>query len=234
MALPKLETPTYTLTLPSTGEEVKYRPFLVKEQKQLMMAEESKNDDEMVDTMANLIRDCTFNGVNPDTCPVFDAEYIFLRVRGKSVGDKVNLNLKCPDDKKTMIPVTIDLSEVEINMTDDHTNIIQVNDTVKLVFSYPLLKHTKMFVDGKESEMIFKTLEKCISEIHFGEDIYNKVDISEKELKDFIDSLNTEQFEKIIQFFETMPKLRHVVEVTNPKTKVKSEVLLEGLNSFLE
>jgi len=224
MALPKLETPTYTLTLPSTGEEIKYRPFLVKEQKQLMMAEESKSDDEMVDTMANLIRDCTFNGVNPDTCPIFDAEYIFLRVRGKSVGDKVDINLKCPDDKKTMIPVTIDLSEVEINMTDDHTNIIQVNDTVKLVFSYPLLKHTKMFVDGKESEMIFKTLEKCISEIH----------LSEKELKDFIDSLNTEQFEKIIQFFETMPKLRHVVEVTNPKTKVKSEILLEGLNSFLE
>ena len=135
MALPKLETPTYTLTLPSTGEEVKYRPFLVKEQKQLMIAEESKNDDEMVDTMSNLIRDCTFNGVNPDTCPVFDAEYIFLRVRGKSVGDKVNLNLKCPDDKKTMAPVTLDLSEVEINMTDDHTNVIEINDTVKIVFS---------------------------------------------------------------------------------------------------
>ena len=234
MALPKLETPTYTLILPSTGEEIKYRPFLVKEQKQLMMAEESKNQDDMINTMSALIRDCTFGAVNPDTCPIFDAEYIFLRVRGKSVGDKVDINLKCPDDNKTMAPVTLDLSEIEVNMTDDHTNVLQVTDDIKIVFSYPLLKHTKMFVDGKETELIFKTLEKCITEIHFGEDIYNRVDISDKELNEFIESLNTTQFEKIIQFFETMPKLRHVVEVTNPKTNVKSEVLLEGLNSFLE
>ena len=133
-----------------------------------------------------------------------------------------------------MAPVTLDLSEIEVNMTDDHTNVLQVTDDVKMVFSYPLLKHTKMFVDGKETELIFKTLEKCITEIHFGEDIYNRVDISDKELNEFIESLNTTQFEKIIQFFETMPKLRHVVEVTNPKTKVKGDVLLEGLNSFLE
>ena len=118
-------------------------------------------------------------------------------------------------------------------MTDDHTNIIQVNDDVKLVFTYPSFKTTKSLLDGKERND-FEIVRKCISEIHFGEDIYNKVDMSEKELKDFIESLNTEQFEKIIQFFETMPKLRHVVEVTNPKTKVKSEILLEGLNSFLE
>ena len=152
MALPKLETPTYTLILPSTGEEIKYRPFLVKEQKQLMMAEESKNQDDMINTMSALIRDCTFGAVNPDTCPIFDAEYIFLRVRGKSVGDKVDINLKCPDDNETMAPVTIDLSEIEVNMTDDHTNVLQVTDDIKIVFSYPLLKHTKMFVDGKETE----------------------------------------------------------------------------------
>ena len=222
MALPKLETPTYTLTLPSTGEEIKYRPFLVKEQKRLLLAQDSKDEDEVIDAMSALIKDCTFDGVNPKSCSLFDAEYIFLKVRGKSVGDK-----------ETMTPVTIDLSEVEVQMTDDHTNEVQVTDTVKMILRYPLLSDMKVF-KGKPEEMIFKALDSCITEIHFGEDIYNKKDISEKELNDFIDSLNTEQFENISKFFETMPKLRHVVEVTNPKTKVKGEILLEGLDSFLE
>jgi|TARA_B100000424_G_scaffold247826_1_gene220491 hypothetical protein len=233
MALPKLETPTYTLTLPSTGEEIKYRPFLVKEQKRLLLAQDSKDEDEVIDAMSALIKDCTFDGVNPKSCSLFDAEYIFLRVRGKSVGDKVNVNVRCPDDKETMTPVTIDLSEVEVQMTDDHTNEVQVTDTVKMILRYPLLSDMKVF-KGRPEEMIFKALDSCITEIHFGEDIYNKKDISEKELNDFIDSLNTEQFENISKFFETMPKLRHVVEVTNPKTKVKGEILLEGLDSFLE
>ena len=234
MALPKLETPTYTLTLPSTGEEIKYRPFLVKEQKQLMLAEESKNQDDMINTMSALIRDCTFGAVNPDTCPIFDAEYIFLRLRGKSVGDKVDINLKCPDDNKTMAPVTLDLSEIEVNMTDDHTRDIQVTDNVKMILDYPLLNDTKAFIAKKDDSVIFDALESCVKEIHFGETVYQKVDISKKDLTDFIDSLDTEQFSKILKFFESMPKLRHVIEVTNPKTKVTSEILLEGLDSFLE
>jgi len=234
MALPKLETPTYTLTLPSTGEEIKYRPFLVKEQKQLMMAEESKSDDEMVDTMANLIRDCTFNGVNPDTCPIFDAEYIFLRVRGKSVGDKIDLVATCPDDEETKVNFTLDISEIEVQMTDEHTNTVEISDNVKMVFDYPMMSSTVNYINDERPDIMFDVVRDCVKEIHFGEDIYNKVDLSKKDLNDFIDSLDTEQFTKVMEFFETMPKLRHVVEVENPKTKVKSEILLEGLENFLE
>jgi hypothetical protein len=233
MALPKLETKTYTLTLPSTGEEIKYRPFLVKEQKTLMMAQESKVDSEIVDSMNQLIKDCTFEGVNPTTCPMFDAEYIFLKLRAKSVGEKVNITVTCPDDEETTVVVSLNLDDIECNMTDDHTNVVEIADEVKVFFNYPLLSSYKNIDKESDVTSLFNMIASCIKEIHFGEKIFNKVDMSEKDVTEFIESLSTIQFKKISDFFETMPRLRHAVEVTNPNTKVKSEVVIQGLQSFL-
>ena len=233
MALPKLETKTYTLTLPSTGEEVKYRPFLVKEQKTLLMAQESNSQNEVVDAMTQLINDCTFGKVDPKTCPMFDAEYIFLKLRAKSVGEKAEVQVTCPDDEKTKVSVSLNLEDIECTVTDNHTNEVQITDTVKIVFSYPLLNSFRNIKSGNQTEALFQMISDCVQEIHYGEEIYNKIDISSKDLTEFMDSLDTGQFKKISDFFETMPKLRHAIEVTNPETKVKGEVVLQGLQSFL-
>jgi hypothetical protein len=233
MALPKLETPTYTLTLPSNDEEVKYRPFLVKEQKRIMMAQESENEKEMIDAMKQLIRDCTFKKVDPNVCPVFDAEYIFLQIRSKSVGEKVRVNVTCPDDKKTKVEKEIDINDIRVSVFEDHTNEVQVTDNIKMIFDYPLLSSYGKYNKANPNEIAFTIINDCVREIHFGEDIHNRKDITNKELTDFVDSLSTEQFTNVMTFFNTMPKLRHVFEVENPKTKVKSEIVLEGLRSFL-
>ena len=234
MALPKLETKTYTLTLPSTGEDIKFRPFLVKEQKILMMAQESKNTSEIADAMSQLISDCTFGKVDPKTCPMFDAEYIFLKLRAKSVGETAQVQITCPDDDKTKVNVTINLEEVECNMTEDHTNIVEVTDNIKIIFNYPLLStYQNNELEEDKTKKIFSMLVECIQEIHHGDKVYNRIDVSKKELNEFIDSFDTTQFKKVSNFFETMPRLRHIVEVTNPETKVKSEVPIEGLASFL-
>jgi len=233
MALPKLETPVYTLTIPSTDEEIKYRPFLVKEQKRMIMAQESEDDKQILDAMIQLIRDCTFNSINPSTCPLFDAEYIFLQIRSKSVGETISLDITCPDDKKTIVSKDIPISEINISVFDDHSNEVNITDDIKVTFDYPLLTSYATYNQASMSEMAFVVINDCLKDISWGETTYNKTDISKKELDDFIDSLNTEQFEKVMKFFETMPKLRLVVEVDNPNTKVKSEVALEGLRSFL-
>ena len=234
MALPKLETKTYTLTLPSTGEDIKFRPFLVKEQKILLMAQESKNTSEIADAMSQLISDCTFGKVDPKTCPMFDAEYIFLKLRAKSVGETAQVQITCPDDDKTKVNVTINLEEVECNMTEDHTNIVEVTDNIKIIFNYPLLStYQNNELEEDKTKKIFSMLVECIQEIHHGDKVYNRIDVSIKELNEFIDSFDTTQFKKVSNFFETMPRLRHIVEVTNPETKVKSEVPIEGLASFL-
>ena len=234
MALPKLETKTYTLTLPSTGEDIKFRPFLVKEQKILLMAQESKNTSEIADAMSQLISDCTFGKVDPKTCPMFDAEYIFLKLRAKSVGETAQVQITCPDDDKTKVNVTINLEEVECNMTEDHTNIVEVTDNIKIIFNYPLLStYQNTELEADKTKKIFSMLVECIQEIHHGDKVYNRIDVSKKELNEFIDSFDTTQFKKVSNFFETMPRLRHIVEVTNPETKVKSEVPIEGLASFL-
>jgi len=233
MALPKLETKTYTLTLPSTGKDIKYRPFLVKEQKILLMSQESNSDSETIDAMSQLIKDCTFGKVDPETCPLFDAEYIFLKLRSKSVGEKVEVKVTCPDDEKTKVNVLVNLEEVECAMTDNHNNIVEITDDVKVIFGYPLLSSFKSTNKKNQTEVMFEMIQNCVEEIHYGEDIYNKIDITSKELTEFFDSLNTEQFKNISDFFESMPRLRHVIEVTNPETKVKGEILLQGLQSFL-
>ena len=234
MALPKLNTLTYELELPSSGEKLKYRPFLVKEQKALMIAQESEDDKSIENTFAQIINDRVFDDVDPYTMPMFDIEYLFLRIRGKSVGEKVKLNLLCPDDEKTRVDVEVNLEEVDIQMSKDHTNIIKLTDDIHIIMKYPCLKDMAGFDDTGEVSSIFDMIKRCIFEVRDGETVYNKVDISEKELDDFIDSMSTENFEQVSNFFSTMPKLFHEIEVKNPKTKKKNKIPIEGLQSFFE
>jgi hypothetical protein len=232
MALPKLNTPTYELELPSTSKKIKYRPFLVKEQKILMMAQDSEDETEISEAVGSLVQSCTFGEIDPKTSPMFDIEFLFLKIRGKSVGDKIELNLICPDDGKTQVKKTIDLEDVGIHMLEDHTNEIAISDECKIIFRYPILSDMKG-VAVSDISSAFSVISSCISEIHYGDDIYNKNDISKKDIEEFIDSLTGEQFEKVTGFFQTMPKLRYVVEVINPETKKSNEIVVEGLQSFL-
>ena len=232
MALPKLNTLTYELELPSTGEKLKYRPFLVKEQKALMIAQESEDDKLIENTFAQIINDCVLDDVDPYSMPMFDIEYLFLRIRGKSVGEKVKLNLLCPDDEKTRVDVEIDLEKVDVQMAKDHTNIVNLTESVKLIMRYPCLKDMAGFDNTGEVTSMFDMIKRCIYEVHDGDTVYNKVDISEKELDDFIDSMSTDNFEELTKFFNTMPKLFHEIEVKNPKTKKKNKIPVEGLQNF--
>jgi len=232
MALPKINTPTFELELPSTGLPIKYRPFLVKEQKLLLMAQETGEEQDIANAMGDLVTSCTFNKIDAKLSPMFDIEYLFLRIRGKSVGEIIDLNLTCPDDGKTQVMYKLNLEDVSINMLDDHTNEIQLLDNCKIVFRYPVLSDMKG-ITGSGTESIFKLMTSCVSEIHYGDDIYRKSDMTDKDINEFIDQLTGDQFEKITEFFNSMPKLRHVINITNPKTKKKSEVVLEGLQSFL-
>ena len=235
MALPKLNTPTYSLELPSTGEEVKFRPFLVKEQKLLMLAQESENNKEMLDTVVKIVSSCTFNKVDPTHSPLFDIEYVFLKLRAKSVGEKVEVTLLCPDDEETYTTKKINLDKIEIEVDESHSNEIQLTEQIKLIMKYPQMSDMNQIntQDNSQINLVFSVLKHCILEVQDGDTSYQKVDISDKDLEEFIDSFDTEQFEKIMTFFETMPKLREKVEVTNPKTQVTSEIVLEGLESFL-
>ena len=232
MALPKLNTLTYELELPSTGEKLKYRPFLVKEQKALMIAQESEDNKALENTFAQIIKDCVLDDVDPYVMPMFDIEYIFLRIRGKSVGEKVKLNVLCPDDEETRVDVEIDLEKVNVQRSEEHTNIVNLTKDIKLVMRYPCLKDMSVFGEGAETSNLFDMVKRCVHEIHDGDTVYNKVDISEKELDEFIDSMSTENFEQVTNFFNTMPKLLHEIEVTNPKTKKKNKIPIEGLQSF--
>ena len=235
MALPKLKTPVYTLDLPSTGEKVKYRPFLVKEQKILMMAQESENETEIFDAVTTLVNSCTFDKIDGKKSPLFDIEYIFLKIRSKSVGETTTINVLCPDDNETYAPVSIKFDDVYVQMIDDHSNIIEITDDIKMVMKYPQLSDIKSMSSVKnEQSQVFDILKKCIWEVHHGDVIHNRVDVTDSDIEEFIDNFTTEQFEKVTQFFNTMPKLRHEVEVTNPKTKVKGKVIIEGLDNFLE
>mgnify|MGYP001196442167 CR=1 FL=1 len=232
--LPKLDNPTYELELPSTGEIVKYRPFLVKEQKVLMLAMESEKANQMKETMAQLISTCTFEQIDPYKVPMFDIEYMFLQIRGKSAGETVELSVICPDDEKTSTTIKINLSEVGVQMKNEHTNEIEVTDSIKIIMRYPSLNdYSTLDTDQGNAQALFSMLDNCIEEIHEGDKIHHKVDISEGELTEFIDSLPSDVMEKIGEFFESMPKLQHVVKVKNPKTKKTRELKVEGLQSFL-
>ena len=233
MALPKLETPTYELEQPSTGEKIKYRPFLVKEQKTLMMAQESGDEKQIKDSLASLISNCTFEKIDPYTVPLFDVELLFLRIRGKSVGEKVDLNLLCPDDNETTVNKTINLEDIDVNMKDGHTNKIDITDKIKIIMKYPTLNDMiDMSSDVSDVEEVFTMIKRCVHEIHDGKKVYNKIDMSDNELEEFIDSLTGVKFEEVTNFFQTMPKVQHAIEVKNPKTKKKGEVIIEGIQNF--
>ena len=233
MALPKLETPTYELSLPSTNEKIKYRPFLVKEQKLLYISQGSDDESAISDAVSSLVSSCTFGSVNPSVSPMFDIEYIFLQIRSKSVGETIEVSVTCPDDGKTKVPVKIKLDEVDVQMTTGHTNEVMLSDKLKLVLRYPLLKDMNRISGVSDIDKSFKILSNCMYEIHDGDKVYNTVDVTDEEINTFIEQMTTGQIQKVMEFFETMPKLRHVVKVTNPNTKVKSEVVVEGLPSFL-
>ena len=235
MALPKLDTPTYELELPSTGEKIKYRPFLVKEQKSLMIASESENETEIQNALANIISECTFGEINPFEVPLFDVEFMFLRIRGKSVGEKIELNVLCPDDNKTRTDITINLEDIDVHMKADHNNEIPVTKKITIFMRYHTLKDmTNITTDSSDVATVFNLIKRCISEIHDGDKIYNRIDISEKEIEEFVDNLPSGIFENLGEFFNSMPKVQHPVKVKNPKTKKTGEIVIEGIQSFFE
>ena len=234
MALPRIDTPTYQLTLPSTQEPIDYRPFLVKEQKIIMMAQESNDETQMVRAMTDLLTSCTFGKIDISVLPTYDVEYMFLKIRGKSAGETVELNLICPDDKETKVQTKINLEDIQVQMTVGHSNEIEITDKIKLYLKHPMFADAMSLNTETTSDSVFKLLNRCVVKIVYGDTEYNRVDITDKDIEEFVEQLNTEQIEKVINFFNTMPRLRHVVDVTNTKTKVRSEGLLEGLQSFLE
>ena len=234
MALPRIDTPTYQLTLPSTQEKIDFRPFLVKDQKIIMMAQETQDESQMIRAMSDLVKSCTNNKIDIDKLPIFDVEYMFLKIRGKSVGETVEINLICPDDNETQVPTKINLDDIQVQMTVGHNNIINITDKIKMELRYPIYDDATQVGGLETTDGVFKLLNKCISKIVYGDTEYNRVDITDKDIEEFLEQLNTEQFQKIVEFFNTMPKLRHVIPVKNPKTQVESEVVVEGLASFLE
>ena len=234
MGLPKLNSANYELSLPSTGATIKYRPFLVKEQKALMIAQESEDDKVIESTFAQIINDCVADNVDPYKMPMFDIEYVFLKIRSKSVGEVAELRVTCPDDEETKVNVSIPLEEVDVQMTKDHTNVISLTDDISVIMRYPCLGDMKGFNALGETKSLFEMVKRCIHEVHDGKEVYRRVDMSEKDLEDFIDSMSSKNFESVGEFFSSMPKLSYDLEVENPKTKVKSVIPIEGLQSFFE
>ena len=237
MALPKIETPTYELTLPSQDVKVKFRPFLVKEEKILLMALESQKSDEIFQATKQIIESCTFNNLKTDELPTFDLEYIFLQIRAKSVGEVSKFKVLCPDDKKTYADVEVDLTKVNVEVDDNHTNKLVVDEKRNLgvVLKYPTMNVLKSgTMENPTTEQIFDVLTECVDHIYEGDKIYPAKDSTPQEIKEFFESLSQDAFSKIKVFFDTMPRLRHELEITNPVTNVKSKVVLSGLNDFFE
>ncbi len=233
MALPRIDTPTYQTQLPSTGQKIQFRPFLVKEQKIIMMAQETQDEEQMLRAMSDLVSACTFNQIDVNNLPIYDIEYIFLRIRGKSVGETVELNLMCPDDEETKVLTKINLEDIQVNTTAGHNNVIDITDNMQLHLRHPIFSDAHLIKDGDNTDGLFKLLHRCVVKLVYNDEEFHRMDMSEKDITEFIEQMNNEQFENVIDFFKSMPKLKHVVNIVNPKTKVKSEVLLEGLNSFL-
>ena len=234
MALPKIETPTYNMVVPSTQEEIKFRPFLVREEKILLLAMEEDNNKATHDAVLNLVDSCTFGKIGKRTDPMFDIEYTFLKIRSKSVSETVDLNILCPDDGVTYVPHSIEIDSIDVLLDDEYTQLVDVGNNVKVQLRFPNIGDSLKANDiESETERVFFVVKSCIEEIHFGDDIYHKADITNKELDEFIDNLSQNMFEDLQKFFERMPKLRHVFEVENPKTGIKSEITLEGLADFL-
>jgi hypothetical protein len=235
MALPKLTTPTYELEIPSTDEKVKYRPFLVKEEKILLMAMESGENKDIIQAVKDIVSECTFNKLNLGTLPMFDVEFIFLNIRAKSIGEISKISLLCPDDKKTYTEVDIDLSKVRVQVGDEHTNKIELSDEMGMIMTYPTIdSFGETGIATITASNMLDVIGSCVLQIYEekGEKVYEAKDQTKKELTEFIESMNTKQFKKLQAFFDTMPKLKHDVKIKNPKTKKESKITLQGLNDF--
>ena len=235
MALPKLTTPTYELEIPSTDDKIKYRPFLVKEEKILMMAMESKSSADITQAVKDIVMECTFNKVDISNMPMFDVEYIFLNIRSKSVGEVSKLKILCQDDGKTYADVELDLNEVKVQVGDDHTNKIELTEDMGLIMKYPTIdSFSETGIRDINPSNMLDVISTCILQIYEkkGEKTYDPKDQTKKELTEFIEQLNTKQFKDVQKFFETMPKLKHEITVKNPKTKKENKVTLTGLNDF--
>ena len=235
MALPILTTPTYELEVPSTDEKIKYRPFLVREEKILLIAMESGKTEDVVEAVKSIVEECTFNKLNLGDMPMFDIEYIFLNIRAKSVGEISNLRLLCPDDNKTYTAVEVNLSEVLVQVEKDHTNKIELTDEMGIYMKYPTIdSFTQTGITEVTATNMLDVISTCVAQIYDkkGEEIFDAKDQTKEELIEFIEQLNTKQFAELQKFFDTMPKLKHVVKIENPETKVKSDILLQGLSDF--
>ena len=235
MALPQLHTPSYELEVPSTDEKIQYRPFLVKEEKILLMAMESKDNAQIINAVKDIVSSCTFEKLNVATMPMFDMEYIFLNIRAKSVGEISKLKILCPDDKKTYASVELDLTKVEVQVGDDHTNKSEVTDDMGIIMTYPTIdSFLESGIETVNANNMLDVVGSCVLQIYEqkGEKVYQAKDQTKKELTEFIESMNSSQFKKLQSFFDTMPKLTHTIQVKNPKTKKTSDVKLTGLNDF--
>ena len=237
MPLPKIVTPTYELELPSSGQTIKYRPFLVKEEKVLVLAMESEDTKQITNAIKAVLKSCVqTKGVKVETLPTFDIEFLFLNIRGKSVGETLEVNIICPDDGETTVPVDIDLDLIQVEKSDDHSNKIKLDANLMMEMKYPSLdqfiKNNFDFKEENQMDQSFALIATCIDKIYSEEEVWATADCTKKEVNEFLESMNSSQFKEIEKFFETMPKLQHTVQVTNPKTKVKSDVVLEGLASF--
>ena len=237
MPLPKISTPTYELELPSTEETIQYRPFLVKEEKLLVIALESEDTKQITNAIKTVIKNCIITkNIKVETLPTFDIEFLFLNIRGKSVGEELEVNIICPDDNETQVPVKIVLDDIKVQKNETHEKKIKIDDSVMMEMKYPSLdqfiKNNFDFEGGNAMDQSFDLIASCIDKIYTADEVWVTSDVTKKEVTEFLDSMNSSQFKDIEKFFETMPKLSHTIKVKNPKTEVESEVVLEGLASF--
>ncbi len=237
MPLPTIATPSYELELPSSGKKIKYRPFLVKEEKLLVLALESEDTKEISTAIKAVLKSCIqTRGVKVEQLPTFDIEYLFLNIRGKSVGEDIELNLICPDDEETTVPVTINIDDIKIQKDKSHNKQVKLDDNLMMELKYPSLdqfiKNNFDFGENPGIDQSFELIATCIDKIYNEEEVWATSDCTKKEIVDFLEQMNSKQFKEIEKFFTTMPKLSHEVDITNPNTKVKSTIVLEGLSSF--
>ena len=237
MSLPKINAPEYRLNVPSTDEEITYRPFLVKEEKLLLIAQETGTDKSTYDAIKQIIKSCCSNDLDVDKMPLFDMEYIFLNIRAKSVGEVAELKITCPDDEKTQVDVEVDLTKVKVQMDEKHDARIQLTDDIGLLMCYPTLGTVGYATSAKgdsesNAKILFEMIGNCMYQIWQGEETFDCMDYSHKDKMAFLESLTHDQFEKIQLFFDTMPTLKHDIEITNPNTNVKSTLTLSGMNDF--
>ena len=239
MPLPTIETPTYELKMPSSGKKIKYRPFLVKEEKILIIALESKNQNEITNAVKDVLKKCILTrGVKVDDLPTFDIEYIFLNIRGKSVGESVDVVITCPDDGETKVESQIFIDEIQVQKSDKHSRDIKLDESLVLRMKYPSLSQFVQNnfdisnVDDITFDASLDIISSCIDVVYNSDESWAAADCTKKELNEWLETLNTNQFKQVETFFETMPKLSHTIKVTNPKTKIESDVTLEGITSF--